>query len=71
MFIKLTLMRSNSPLYLSPTKIVCLHKHLDDNTGGIGTKINVVGQDDAINVRETPEQVMTLVNKALSAKAGS
>ncbi len=71
MFIKLTLMRSNSPLYLSPDKIVCLFKHLNDNTGGIGTKVNVVGQDNAIEVRETPEQVMSLVNKALNSKAGS
>ncbi|MFC1574206.1 hypothetical protein ACFL30_03400 [Candidatus Latescibacterota bacterium] len=64
-------MRSNSPLYLCPDKIVCLHKHLDDNTGGIGTKVNVLGQDHTLEVKETPEQVMNLVCKALNAKNGS
>jgi hypothetical protein len=64
MFIKLTLMRTNTPIFLSPDKIVCLIKHLDESTGGMGTKIIVVGHDETLNVRETPEQVMTLVEKA-------
>ena len=69
MFIKLTLAKTNSPIYISPDKIVCLFKHLDESTGGIGTKVMVTNHDESLDIKETPEQVMALVNKAMSAKA--
>ena len=71
MFIKLTLTKTNSPLFLSPDKIVCLLKHLDESSGGIGTRIVVVGQDEAFMVKETPEQVLALVSKAYKIKSGT
>ena len=68
MFIKLTLTRTNAPIFLSPDKIVGLLKQLDENTGGIGTKIMVISHEETFHVKETPEQVMALVNKALGVK---
>ena len=68
MFIKLTLTRTNAPIFLSPDKIVGLLKQLDENTGGIGTKIMVINHEETFHVKETPEQVMALVNKALGIK---
>ena len=70
MFIKLTLAKSNTPIYLSPDKIVGLLKHLDENSGGIGTKVIVLGHVDSFEVRETPEQVMGLVKKSFATKQG-
>ena len=70
MFIKLTLTKTNSPLYLSPDKIVCLFKHLDENGGGFGTRIVVVDNHEHFTVKETPEQVMALVAKASRTKSG-
>ena len=67
MFIKLTDAKKNAPIFLNPDKIVALFKYIDNNAGGIGTKILVISQD-TFHVRETPEQVMKLVGRAMHSR---
>lgn len=66
MFVKLTGHKTNQPIFSLISRILAIGGVTTDANIFIRTEILIEGYDDKINVRETPEQIMEMMEKVSS-----